>query len=387
MTVPSGPEPFGVYVHVPFCTKRCDYCAFATWTDRDHLRQSYVDAVVADIGRSFARGLPTATSVFVGGGTPSLLTGPQMAAILGEIRVCTDAEITIECNPDTVSVELFDAYRAAGVNRLSFGVQSMVDRVLVGLGRTHTKHSVERAVSLAKQAGFGSINVDLIYGGAGETLDDWKATLAAVSALGVAHVSAYALTIEAGTPLADDPSRHPDDDDQAEKYEIASDAFACQGYENYEISNWSLPGHSCRHNRLYWAQGNYVGFGCAAHSHQRNADGSSRRWWNARTPERYIELVELDRPTETAGENLEPSVVRLERLQLNLRMTTGVERSAFRPEDLEEFFELGLLDDAGTGDNGEEFVRLTMKGRLLANAVSVRLIDDSAGATGATREK
>jgi putative oxygen-independent coproporphyrinogen III oxidase len=377
VTVPNGSEPFGVYIHVPFCAKRCDYCAFATWTDRDHLRQHYVDALVADIARSSRSGLPSATSVFVGGGTPSLLSGPQMAAILSEVEVSVDAEVTIECNPDTVSAELFEAYRNAGVNRLSFGVQSMVDRVLLGLGRTHTKHGVERAVELAKQAGFSSINLDLIYGGAGETIDDWKSTLDAVVAMNVAHISAYALTIEAGTPLAADPDRHPDDDDQAEKYEIASEVLGQSGYENYEISNWSLAGYSCRHNRLYWSQGNYVGFGCAAHSHQRNADGSSRRWWNARTPERYIELVGLDRPTETAGEDLDPSVVALERLQLNLRMSTGVEKSAFRRDDLEEFFELGLLDDAGVAEDGESLVRLTMKGRLLANAVSVRLVGDS----------
>jgi putative oxygen-independent coproporphyrinogen III oxidase len=381
VTIPNGPEPFGVYVHVPFCTKRCDYCAFATWTDRDHLRQDYVDAVVTDIARSVKRGQRVATSVFVGGGTPSLLTGPQMAAILAEIPVSSDAEVTIECNPDTVSAALFEAYRSAGVNRLSFGVQSMVDRVLIGLGRTHTKHSVERAVELAKQAGFASVNLDLIYGGAGETLEDWKATLDAVCTLDVAHISAYALTIEAGTPLASDPTRHPDDDDQAEKYEMASEIFVQHGYENYEISNWSRPGHPCRHNRLYWAQGNYVGFGCAAHSHQRNADGSSRRWWNARTPERYIELVELGRPTETAGEDLDPSVVALERRQLNLRMSTGVERAAFRNDDLDEFFELGLIAEAGVDDQGEALIRLTMKGRLLANAVSVRLIGDSTSST------
>lgn len=359
---------FGVYVHIPFCTKRCDYCAFATWTDRDHLRQRYVQAVARDIVRSVARDdLPPASSVFVGGGTPSLLSGPEMSSILCEIPVQTDAEITIECNPDTVSGELFEAYRSAGVNRLSFGVQSMVDRVLAGLGRTHNKANVARAIALAKQAGFESLNVDLIYGGAGETIADWEETLDSICALTVTHISAYALTIEAGTPLAEDVSRHPDDDDQAEKYEIASRVLAAAGYENYEISNWSTPGYSCRHNRLYWGQGNYVGFGCAAHSHQRRPDGTSRRWWNARTPERYIELVEGNRPTETAGEDLARPVVELEALQLNLRMDTGVPSSAFAEADLEEFMQFGLLEAVGGN------VRLTMKGRLLANSVSIRL--------------
>ncbi len=362
-------DSFGVYVHVPFCTKRCDYCAFATWTDRDHLRQRYVDVVAREISRSVSRGvLATASSVFVGGGTPSLLSGEQMASILREIPIRNGAEVTIECNPDTVSPEMFVAYRAAGVNRLSFGVQSMVDRVLVGLGRTHNKANVARAVNLAKEAGFDSLNLDLIYGAAGETSADWEETLDSVCALNVAHISAYALTIEPGTPLADDVDRHPDDDDQAEKYEIASNVLVAAGYENYEISNWAKPGYSCRHNQLYWAQGDYLGFGCAAHSHQRRADGTSRRWWNARTPERYIELADADRPTETAGEDLPRSVVELEALQLNLRMTAGVSSRAFADHDLEEFLQFGLLE-AGHGDS----VRLTMKGRLLANTVSIRL--------------
>ncbi len=377
-------QPFGVYVHIPFCTKRCDYCAFATWTDRDHLRQRYVDAVVRDISRAYQdNALVHATSVFVGGGTPSLLSGDQMASILRVIPVHADAEVTIECNPDTVSEELFAAYRQAGVNRLSFGVQSMVDRVLLGLGRTHNRANVARSVRLAFDAGFDSVNLDLIYGGAGETLADWHETLEAVCALNVSHVSAYALTVEAGTPLADDTSRHPDDDDQAEKYEIACTVLASAGFENYEISNWAKPGYSCRHNRLYWAQGDYLGFGCAAHSHKRRADGTSRRWWNARTPERYIELVDADRSTETAGEDLPQATVELEALQLHLRMNTGVPRAAFEIDDLAEFLELGLLEpfegDGSTthvlNDSADQHdrVRLTMKGRLLANAVSIRL--------------
>ena len=184
------------------------------------------------------------------------------------------------------------------------------------------------------------------------------------------------------TPLADDTSRHPDDDDQAEKYEIACKVLASAGLENYEISNWAKPGYSCRHNRLYWAQGDYLGFGCAAHSHKRGADGTSRRWWNARTPERYIELVDADRSTETAGEDLPRATVELEALQLHLRMSTGVPSAAFEIDDLAEFLELGLLEpfqeDGSTTqvlDSSEkrDRVRLTMKGRLLANAVSIRL--------------
>ena len=177
-------------------------------------------------------------------------------------------------------------YAAAGVNRVSLGVQSMVPSVLQSLGRTHVPVNVERAVEAVREAGLPTFNLDIIYGGAGESLDDWRATLEGVIALGPPHVSAYALTIEAGTPLAEDPSRHPDDDDLADKYELADDLLTAAGLANYEVSNWAVPGHECRHNVLYWQQGNYRGFGSAAHSHH---DG--HRWWNVRTPERYIAAV------------------------------------------------------------------------------------------------
>ena len=222
---------------------------------------------------------------------------------------------------------MLDTYVAGGVDRISLGVQSMVPSVLAALGRSHDPEAVFRAVDLARVAGLRSFNLDLIYGGAGETLADWERTLDAVVALDPPHVSAYALTVEAGTPLAADPARHPDDDDQADKYLMAEARLTAAGLANYEISNWARPEHRCRHNELYWAQGDYLGFGCAAHSHR-----AGRRWWNVRTPERYVEAVTEDRPTEAAGEELEPERRRVEGLQLALRTSEGVPPDALDAE-------------------------------------------------------
>ena len=181
---------------------------------------------------------------------------------------------------------MFETFAGAGVNRVSIGVQSMVPHVLAALGRTHDPANVERAVAAARAVGLPTFNVDIIYGAAGESLDDWRTTLERALALDPPHVSAYALTVEAGTPLADDPARHPDDDVQADEYELADDLLTAAGLANYEVSNWARPGHECRHNLLYWRQHDYLGFGCAAHSHR-----AGRRWWNVRTPERYIAAV------------------------------------------------------------------------------------------------
>ena len=347
-------RPFGVYLHIPFCSRRCDYCAFATWTDRDHLQQAYLDALHTDIERHVVE---PATSVFVGGGTPTRVDPAALAAVIAAIPRVDGAEITVECNPDDVTVELLTAYRAAGVNRVSIGVQSMVPEVLVSLGRWHQPSNVERAVAAVRAVDMPTWNLDIIYGGAGESLADWQRTVQAVVALDPPHVSAYALTVEAGTPLAAQPERHPDDDDLADKYEAVDDLLVAAGLANYEVSNWARPGHECRHNRLYWLQGDYLGFGSAAHSHR-----SGRRWWNVRTPERYIAAVQAGEPTEAAGETLDDETRRLEGLQLAVRMREGIPVEALDLTDLD-----GLVHREG------DRVVLTRSGRLLANEVSLRL--------------
>jgi putative oxygen-independent coproporphyrinogen III oxidase len=352
----SATPAFGVYVHIPFCTRRCDYCAFATWTDRHHLMADYAAACRR---QALSGGLPPATSVFFGGGTPSLLPVDLLASILESIDRAPGAEVTVECNPDTVSPESLAGYRTAGVTRLSFGVQSMLPHVLAGLGRSHHPASVRGAVGAAKDAGFGrSFNIDLIYGGAGESADDWRRTLDEVLALDPPHVSAYALTVEQGTPLARQPVRHPDDDDQADKYLVADRILAHAGLWWYEVSNWSRPGRECRHNQLYWAQGDYYGVGGAAHSHR-----GGHRWWNVRTPERFIDRIASDRPAVAGEEWLDGPARELEALQLSLRTRDGVPAEALPAEP--------AIDALVTRRSGRAV--LTIHGRLLESEVAARL--------------
>jgi len=349
--------PFGVYVHVPFCSTRCDYCAFATWTDRPHLIGDYLAAMRTEVERAVDAGMPVAETVFVGGGTPSLVPAEGLAAVLRAIPTSTGAEVTVECNPDDVTEALVTTYAEAGVNRVSIGVQSMVPHVLAALGRTHDPDNVRRAVEAVRSVGLATFNLDVIYGAAGESLDDWATTLHGVLELDPPHVSAYGLTVEPGTPLADDPARHPDDDVQADEYELADELLTAAGLGNYEVSNWARPNHECRHNLLYWGQHDYLGIGCAAHSHR-----AGRRWWNVRTPERYLAAIHEGRSSEAAGETLDDEAQRVEGLQLSLRTTSGVPVDALDGDALP-----GLVEQVG-----ERWV-LTRRGRLLANEVSVRL--------------
>ena len=350
-------DEFGAYIHIPFCAKRCDYCAFATWTDRHHLIDAYVKALLSDIARNVADGMPVVDTIFVGGGTPTLIDPAALARVISAIPRSSHAEVTVECNPDDVTPEMMHIYSDAGVNRVSIGVQSMVPQVLLSLGRTHVPANVAKAVEAVRATGIPTFNLDLIYGGAGERLVDWERTLTGALALEPPHVSAYALTIEAGTPLASRPELHPDDDDLADKYELADDMLAAAGLQNYEVSNWARPSHECRHNLVYWHQGDYQGFGCAAHSHR-----AGRRFWNVRTPDRYIDLVSAAESVEAADEQLDHAASRMEKLQLQLRLREGVPFEALDGDALPGVVE--LRDNRWT---------LTRRGRLMANDVSLRL--------------
>ncbi len=353
---------FGVYIHIPFCAKKCDYCAFATFTDRHQLTTDYLTALRTHIKRSVASSMPRATSVFIGGGTPTLVPAAELMSVLAEISLAAGCEVTVECNPDDITLEMMQTYRAGGVNRISIGVQSTVDHVLKSLGRTHNPENVQRSVSFVREAGFETFNLDIIYGAAGETLDDWSRTLRDVAALDPPHVSAYGLTVEANTVLATQLDRHPDDDDQADKYLLCDDALSVNGLQNYEISNWAKSGHECEHNSLYWQQGNYEGFGSAAHAHL-----NGRRWWNVRTPDRYIELVNAGESPESSSETLDAETSKREMLQLLVRTREGVPHGSFSDKDLDEMSELL--------DRQEDRIVLTRAGRLLANEVALRLID------------
>lgn len=349
---------FGLYLHVPFCRHRCDYCAFATWTDRAHLEERYLAACARQV-REAAPSLPPVTSVFVGGGTPTLVDPDRLLAVLAEVPLAPGAEVTIECNPDDLDADRAQTYAAGGVTRISIGVQSMDPEVLATLGREHDRANVRRAVEAAHHAGL-DVNVDLVYGAAGETLEQWGRTLDEAIALDPHHVSAYALTVEAGTPLAADPARHPDDDTQADQYQLATDRLGAAGYDWYEISNWAKPGHECRHNLLYWTGGEYLAVGCAAHGHL-----GGRRHWNVRTPERYLAAIEEGRSPEAGSEELDAEGRRVEGLQLAIRTRRGVPAAEVADDVVDQLD--GLVERRG------DRVVLTPEGRLLANEVAIRL--------------
>ncbi len=309
--------------------------------------------------------------MFVGGGTPSLVDPARLGEVIAAVDVAPGAEITVESNPDDITVEWVRAVADAGVNRLSIGVQSLDPAVLRSLGRTHDPDNVQRAAEAAHAAGL-AFNVDLIYGAAGESRASWERTVRGALALEPAHVSAYALTVEPGTPLASQPARHPDDDDQAAKYLAASSLFADAGFEWYEISNWARPGARCRHNLTYWVGGDYLAVGCAAHGYV-----GGRRYWHVRTPERYVDAVQSGRRPEAGSETLDADARRLERLELLIRTGAGVPVDALADQDLTGPL-VGLVArvarvDAewGVGD-GPRLV-LTERGRLLANEVALRL--------------
>ncbi len=362
---------FGVYVHVPFCRLRCDFCAFATYTDRDHLMGAYVAACVTELGRARSEeGMPEATSVYFGGGTPSRLPAEAVAEILSAVPRWRGAEVTVECNPEDVSPERLAVYRAAGVTRISLGVQSTVPRVVRGLGR-HGSEGARDAAAAVDAAGFDSWNVDLIIGGPGERDRDWEQSLSDI--LGLTrpppHISAYALTVEPGTRLAADRRRHPDEDVQAARYERTDRLLVAAGYQWEEISNWARPGHACRHNLLYWDQGDYRGIGSAAHSHR-----AGRRWWNVRTPDRYVAAVASGRVATAGEELLTGEQRRFEALALGLRTRAGVDADAL-PDD---------PDLAGLVERVDGRAVLTVRGRLVANQVTARLSPGTAAsvATG-----
>jgi oxygen-independent coproporphyrinogen-3 oxidase len=351
---------FGVYVHVPFCAHRCDYCAFATYADRDFLMDAYVDAVITEIEVAKAQGLASATSVFFGGGTPSRLGAEQLLAILGAVPRSDDAEVTVECNPEDAQLERLVAYRRGGVTRMSFGVQSTQPAVLADLGRRHGTMAHREVSEAVAAAGFDTWNMDLIVGSRAESLEDVARTLNDLLTLErpPPHLSCYALTPEPATPLGRDPARHPDEDETADAYDLVGSTLEAHGYEWEEISNWARPGHECRHNHVYWDHGDYVGFGSAAHSHSHG-----RRYWNVRTPDRYVELVSSGQSPLGGEEYLDEHTQQFERDSLALRTRRGVPVEAF--ESLEEIGHLVRVRDGR--------VTLRENGRLLANQVIVRL--------------
>jgi len=375
-------EPgFGVYVHIPFCRHRCHYCDFNTYEGLDALFAPYVDALVADIDRWVGASSP-ATSVFFGGGTPTLLAPQQLGRILAALRARTgiesEAEITVEVNPETVDEPVFTALLQAGFNRFSIGIQSLAPHVLEGLGRTHSADRALEALAAARRAGASDLNADLIYGSPWERPGDWVRSLDGVIAAGTDHVSAYALTVEEGTPLhtlvATGRVPDVDGDVQAERHAVADEYLRAAGFDRYETSNWARPGRASRHNVLYWSGGNYAGFGAGAHAH---VDG--RRWWSERLPRDFIAAVEDRASTEAGFELLDDSQRGPEALMLGLRLTSGVDLSALKVLYGEEFLvarepEIERLVTSGLLEQSGSWLRLAQRSTMLANDIICRLL-------------
>jgi putative oxygen-independent coproporphyrinogen III oxidase len=356
-------EPgFGVYVHIPFCRHRCHYCDFNTYEGQDALHAAYVAALIRHIEEfdPAARYRP-ATSVFFGGGTPTLLRSKDLAAILNAIRnrvgITPDAEVTVEANPETVDERKFESLLHKGFNRVSIGVQSLVPHVLGGLGRRHSAEVALAAIGAARRAGVADINADLIYGSPWESPADWRSSLNGVMGVEPDHISAYALTIEPGTPLATlvATGRVPDVDPdmQADRHEIASEVLGAAGYSRYEISNWARDDRASRHNVLYWCGGDYLGFGAGAHAHL-----GGRRSWSVRLPREFIVRVESKVPVEAGSEVLDDDGRAGEALMLGLRLTSGVDLAGFagaygagalasRRPVIDDLIARGLLEVAG----------------------------------------
>ncbi|MBA2311719.1 MAG: radical SAM family heme chaperone HemW [Actinobacteria bacterium] len=372
---------FGVYVHIPFCLHRCHYCDFNAYEGMSDLHDRYARALVRAISGRHGTS-ERVTSVFFGGGTPTLLPPSTLARILGALRerfeLDPECEITIEANPETVDEAVFEQLLEAGFNRFSIGVQSLDERVLKFLGRTHSAAGALGAVSAARKAGARDVNADLIYGSPWERPDDWRRSLDGVMAAEPDHVSAYALTIEEKTPLhtlvATGRAPDVDPDVQAERHGVAEEMLGAAGYGRYEISNWARPESASRHNVLYWSAGDYAAFGAGAHGHL-----GGRRFWAIRRPHDFVVAVEAGLTTEAGSERLDAEERAGEALMLGLRLTSGIDAARFaarfgssalgsRATALQSLEDDGLLRRSGGR------LWLSDRGTLLANEVCSRLL-------------
>ena len=369
------------YIHIPYCVKRCGYCDFNTYTPSElkiatglsEVSNSYIDLLLLEIKQAKAQvGSASVPSIFFGGGTPSLMEPFDIGRVITQIRqefdLNSDAEITMECNPDTVSKENLAAFRQVGVNRVSFGMQSAVPHVLATLDRTHNPENLLQVTTWAKEVGFSEISVDLIYGTPGETLADWQKSIHAALALPITHISAYALIIEEGTKLAAQIKRGEvapvDDDLAAEKYLLADKEFTAAGFQWYELSNWAKPDSLSKHNLAYWLGENWWGAGPGAHSHL-----NGKRFWNVKHPNLYKEKIQSNLSPIADSEVLEEIQIASEKLMLSLRLPSGVEKESLNQDqisELSDYVESGHLDLLNWNQGR---ATLTLEGRLIADQI------------------
>jgi oxygen-independent coproporphyrinogen-3 oxidase len=381
----------GIYIHVPFCRSRCSYCDFATGAYEGALAERYTNALgaeirafpgaAADIAATVTDAVATleVDTIYLGGGTPSLLTARQLAHLLEAVQsrfhVAATAEITMEMNPGGLTGETLREFRRLGVNRASFGAQTFDDRELRRLGRQHTAADVRQTIRSLRRAGFDNISFDLIAGLPGQTLEAWSRNLDEALALRPRHLSLYLLEVHEGTPLAEQLRRgarpRPDDDVAASMYELMIERATAAGYEHYEISNLCLPGYESRHNSKYWTGAPVYGFGCSAHSY----DGGRRRWANERDAARYTELMEAGLTPVVERTVLDEREAQSEAVFLGLRLLRrGISLSEYRARfgtDLRagRAADLARLSEAGLISCDDDLIRLTRHGALLSNEV------------------
>jgi len=383
--------PYALYLHIPFCQKRCPYCDFNTYAGLQDQFEVYTAALCEEVLRvgearlRLAGRHPPVRTIFIGGGTPTVLDPAHLSRLLAACRTAFDvlpaAEITCEANPGAVDRARFAALREMGVNRLSMGVQSFDDGELHWLGRIHNAADAERSFEAARQAGFDNINLDFMFGLPEQKPETWARTLARVLDLAPEHLSLYSLIVEEGTPLADWVRRglapKPDDDLAADLYSTAMETLARAGFAHYEISNWARPGMECRHNLVYWRNEPYLGFGAGAHSFDLDPDsaGGGRRWWNIRPVPAYIRRIQSSRSARADGERIPQRLAMGETMMVGLRLVAeGVTEERFRARfgvGLNEAYGSTLAGLAARGlvTSTEAGVRLSPRGLLLGNQV------------------
>ncbi|MCV7302679.1 coproporphyrinogen III oxidase [Mycobacterium barrassiae] len=371
---PAPGLPFGVYIHVPFCATRCGYCDFNTYTPGElggANPDGWLEALRAELAlaaRHLGR-IPEIDTVFVGGGTPSLLGGQGLASVLDAIRshftLAADAEVTTEANPESTSPQLFEQLRAAGFTRVSLGMQSVAPHVLAVLDRVHSPGRALDAARDARAAGFDHVNLDLIYGTPGETDDDLRRSVDAAIEAQVDHVSAYALVVEDGTALARRVRRGeisaPDNDVLAHRYELIDARLSAAGLGWYEVSNWCLPGGECRHNIGYWNGGEWWGAGPGAHGYV-----GTTRWWNVKHPNAYAQVLANGVLPVADFERLDSNAQHTEDVMLRVRLRDGLPLAAL--DDAELRRAQTVIEDGLLTRDGDRLI-LTDPGRLLADAV------------------
>jgi oxygen-independent coproporphyrinogen-3 oxidase len=379
-------KSLAIYVHIPFCAKHCAYCDFNTYVEKaqSDIVQATVDALCADIEQTAQQEEQPATvaTIFFGGGTPTFLSGVQLTRILQTVRenfeVLPDAEVSSEANPGSSDAEKFAQMRAAGFNRLSIGVQSFHDELLVALDRFHTAHEAENAFAAARAAGFDNINLDLMFRLPRQTPELWLASLRRAVALETEHLSLYALTLEPGTRFERQHTggklHLPDEETEAAMYAEAITTLTAAGYEHYEVSNFAQPGYRCRHNLTYWRNDAYLGFGPGAVSYRHG-----RRWKRERLPARYVAKVRARADLTVETETLEPDAAFGETLMLGLRLRDGVSRERLRARfgiDVcaRNAAEIALLTERGLLAVEGDTLRLTERGLFLADEVATRFL-------------